>query len=592
MNRCRGGIFIIKGRETHRQNRSHMNRIYWKMFISYTAILLIIVICLEGYFVSSIRSEQIEQSTSNIRIAEMETSNYIQQLYSNAGNIEYSAYQVEDIQWFLEDPFEVYLEKKIDNYTKSVSMRYYGIDNFVSNLLESESRLESISFFSNANQRLSSYMKDGKVKTSYFESWEFHTIPNKLFRMGQLVISKNFYDQGENRSSIGNIIMNYNLNQINDVAEKYENIEIAVFNSDKRLLFATGDEKQLRELLNSDDDVTETGYWEKNLNSYIELNPVSDCWIITYIPRNAAAGIQGLWWLTLILIGVALFAMGELFVHLYLKKLTDRVYVILDAMGQASEGKLDAHIDVPSDKLLDELDIIAENFNQMCEDMDAYIQKSYLAEIEQRNAELCALQSQINPHFLYNTLEVIRMKAICNGDREVGRMLYSLAVIFRSQIKEDDIISIAKELHYCKKYLELFEYRYHNKFSFEINCKEALMEKPVIKFVVQPIIENYFVHGIRLEANDNLLIISVYEQEKDIVIYVCDNGKGMTEEEVRQKNEQLKSGKRETGSIGMQNVHTRMRAAYGESYGVSLKRNEQGGICVMLRFPGEENKNV
>ena len=592
MNRHRGGILIIKGKETHKQNRKHVNRIYWKMFVLYTAVLLVIVICLEGYFVSSIRSEQIEQNASNVHIAEMEASNYIQQLYSNAGNIEYSAYQVEDIQWFLEDSLEVYLKKKIDNYTKSMSIRYYGIDNFVSNLLESESRLESISFLSNANQRLSSYMKDGKVKTSYFESWEFHTIPNKLFKMGQLVISKNFYDQNGNRSSIGNIIMNYNLNQLNSIAEKYENIEIAVFNSDRRLLFATGDEKQLRELLNRNEDVTETTYWENYLKSYIELNPVSDCWVISYIPRNMAASIQGLWWVTLVLIGIALFAMGELFVHLYLKKLTDRLYVILEAMRQASEGKLDVHVDTPNNKPLDELDIIAENFNQMCQDMDTYIQKSYLAEIEQRNAELCALQSQINPHFLYNTLEVIRMKAICNGDREVGRMLYSLAVIFRSQIKEADIITIAKELHYCKKYLELFEYRYHNKFSFEINCAEALMEKPVIKFVVQPIIENYFVHGIRLEANDNLLVISVYQQGKDIVIYVSDNGKGMTEEEVQQKNEQLKNGKRETGSIGIQNVHIRMRAAYGDAYGVSLKRNEQGGICVMLRFPGEENRNV
>lgn len=562
------------------------------MFVLYTAILLIIVICLETYFVSSIRNEQMEQSTSNVRIAEMEASNYIQQLYSNAGNIEYSAYQVEDIQWFLEDSLEVYLKKKIDNYTKSMSIRYYGIDNFVSNLLESETRLESISFLSNANQRLSSYMRDGKTKTTYFESWEFHTIPNKLFRMGQLVVSKNFYDQNGNRNSIGSLIMNYNLNQLSDIAEKYENIEIAVFNSDRRLLFATGDEKRLREILNEDGDVTKTTHWEDYLKSYIELNPVSDCWIIAYIPKNLAASIQNLWWITLILIGIALFAMGELFVHLYLKKLTDRLYVILEAMSSASKGKLDVHINTPNNKPLDELDIIAENFNQMCQDMDAYIQKSYLAEIEQRNAELCALQSQINPHFLYNTLEVIRMKAICNGDREVGRMLYSLAVIFRSQIKEADIITIAKELHYCKKYLELFEYRYHNKFSFEINCPEALMEKPVIKFVVQPIIENYFVHGIRLEATDNLLMISVYQQGKDIVIYVSDNGKGMTEEEVQRKNEQLKSGKRETGSIGIQNVHTRMRAAYGDAYGVSLKRNEPGGICVMLRFPGEENKNV
>lgn len=96
--------------------------------------------------------------------------------------------------------------------------------------------------------------------------------------------------------------------------------------------------------------------------------------------------------------------------------------------------------------------------------------KSYLAEIEQQNAEMQALQSQINPHFLYNTLEAIRMKAICNGDREVGKMLYSLAVTFRSQLKEADVITLMQEMHYCKKYLELFEYRYQGKFRSSVEC--------------------------------------------------------------------------------------------------------------------------
>ena len=97
-----------------------------------------------------------------------------------------------------------------------------------------------------------------------------------------------------------------------------------------------------------------------------------------------------------------------------------------------------------------------------------------------------------------------------------------------------------------------------------------------------------------ISADASLIQIYV-ETDSDpdlLTVTITDNGKGMTEEEVQRKNEQLKSGKRETGSIGIQNVHTRMRAAYGDAYGVSLKRNEPGGICVMLRFPGEENKNV
>lgn len=577
-------------RELHKQNTKHLERIYWKTLITYTVVLLGIVIGLETYFISSLRGDRVERSQSDLRIVEMEASNYIQQLYSNASSVEYAAYQVEDIEWFLKEPLEVYLKKKIDNYAQSVSTRYYGADDFVDNILSSESRMESISLLSNSNQKLSSYMQDGKVKTTYFETWELDVVPDKLFQINRLVVSKNFHSQDLRKSLIGNIIMCYDLEPLNDIVEKYGEIKLAVFDTNKRILFNTGDRKQLKKFLNRQKNIAQKEEWEHFLKSYVELNHVSDCWIIAYIPENIAASIPNVWWITLLILGVGLFALGEFLVHLYIKKLTNRMYVILNAMKHASEGKLDEHIHIAYERPMDELDIIAENFNQMCVDMNNYIEKSYLAEIAQKNAELCALQSQINPHFLYNTLEVIRMKAICNGDREVGRMLYSLAVIFRSQIKEDDIIPIAKELHYCKKYLELFEYRYHNKFSFKIECEEQLLERKVIKLIIQPIVENYFVHGIRLEEDDNRLIIRVFEEENDIVVHVSDNGKGMTAEEIKEKNEQLQRGKQEKGSIGIQNVHIRMKAAYGDKYGVTLKNNEWNGLCVVLRFPKEENK--
>lgn len=183
--------------------------------------------------------------------------------------------------------------------------------------------------------------------------------------------------------------------------------------------------------------------------------------------------------------------------------------------------------------------MIACHFNEMCEKLDLYIQKSYLAEIEQKNAEMAALQSQINPHFLYNTLEAIRMKAICNGDSEVGKMLYSMAVTFRSQLKEADIITLAQELHYCKKYLELFEYRYPKQFKSSVDCPLEYMQVPIIKFVLQPIIENYFIHGIRMRDNDNFIRIMVEKKQCGYEITVEDNGRGMSKEELGEKIDSL-----------------------------------------------------
>ena len=146
---------------------------------------------------------------------------------------------------------------------------------------------------------------------------------------------------------------------------------------------------------------------------------------------------------------MAVFLISEFLVNYYLKRVSARLNRILDGMTQVMGGDLTVRL--AAEKNGDELDVIACHFNEMCEKLDLHIQKSYLAEIDQKNAEMSALQSQINPHFLYNTLEAIRMKAICNGDSEVGKMLYSMAVTFRSQLKEADIITLAQELHYCKK---------------------------------------------------------------------------------------------------------------------------------------------
>lgn len=224
----------------------------------------------------------------------------------------------------------------------------------------------------------------------------------------------------------------------------------------------------------------------------------------------------------------------------------------------------------------------------MCVNLDEHIKRRYLAEIEQKDAEMSALQSQINPHFLYNTLETIRMKAICNGDREVGKMLYSLAVTFRAQIKEADVITLAQELHYSKKYMELFEFRYQNQFQSVVECPEEYLQVSVIKFVLQPVIENYFIHGIRMKEQDNFIHIFV-EKEEGYRIIVEDNGKGMTEEEIKAKNKELDEDiMKKQASIGISNVNRRLKAVYGKEYGIHMEARPEGGLRVILRFRPEE----
>ena len=202
-----------------------------------------------------------------------------------------------------------------------------------------------------------------------------------------------------------------------------------------------------------------------------------------------------------------------------------------------------------------------------------------------------ALQSQINPHFLYNTLEAIRMKAICNGDREVGKMLYSMVVLFRSQLKEADVITLGQELDYCKQYLELFEYRYQGCFRSEVECPAELLSMPIIKFVLQPVMENYFIHGIERERQDNLVQVRGEKKGDTLFLYVKDNGRGMDPEKLAQMNKELRENaraKKKNESIGIHNVNRRLKAVYGEKFGIYLEAVRPKGLTVVLTASAEE----
>ncbi len=168
-----------------------------------------------------------------------------------------------------------------------------------------------------------------------------------------------------------------------------------------------------------------------------------------------------------------------------------------------------------------------------------------------------------------------------------------MAVIYRSQLKESDVITVVQEIHYYKKYLELFEFRFQGKFTSTVICPEEFMNYPIIKFILQPVIENYFIHGIRAESEGNEICILVESDEYALVINVIDNGRGMSEEEIQTKNEELKQNKIDTKkSIGLFNVNGRIKAVYGEEYGVQLKRSDSGGMHIILRVGmGEENVN-
>ena len=589
-------------RETKKGRRIRMEKkgskqLYTKLLFTYTAVLVCVVVALMLYFTNSMRQGRLENNRERMEIMHEEASAYLEECRSIADYLHEDLYksnmELNDLIHYLTDSPEAYQEYRLDTYASSFRIDYKGMEDFTNQAFEAYDALKRISYVS--------YSRGDFV---YFNG--IQDVIHK--RDGQKVVeriqNRDLAEEGEfsyvkelrdpiTMESVGAMIISFETDRIQEICESCPSADILMYNENGTAAYDSGKKVPVKTV----EESRQKGTLEDTLDAYVLVSYYESGYMISYMDKAEASSLpRPLLWM-IFGVAVTVILTGACLVRYYLQRVSLRLNRILDCMDRVMDRDLTARLD--ASKNGDELDVISLQFNQMCEKLDAHIQKSYMAEIEQKNAEMAALQSQINPHFLYNTLEAIRMKAICNGDQEVGKMLYSMAVTFRSQLKEADVITLAQELYYCKKYMELFEYRYPSQFQSSVECPLEYMNVPIIKFVLQPIIENYFIHGIRLREKNNFIKITVEKQGEDFAILVEDNGQGMTEEEIQEKNRQLKENKMDKKqSIGIANVNRRMKAVYGNSYGVYMERAALGGLKVVLEFRAEggdendENSNA
>ncbi|MDU5107883.1 histidine kinase [Clostridium sp.] len=492
----------------------------------------------------------------------------------------------EDILRFMERDTISYVTDKLNRLAESSSNYYNGTERFVRNSFNLNYNLEEISLVSYSRMEESSFNRENQIKVIDINKDD---IPTEE-RTNGILSGKNtlrFIREVRdpiNLESKGLIILTYNLNNVKDIVKKYNNEhQVMVLDSDGYIIYKSDGEynyekyKYYDEILNSQGEVNlDKKYYINKIMNPSKIISVSKM-EKREVNKISPGLIKSIFFVDILLLMISLSIL-----YIKLKLLSDRTDNILVAMEKVKNGNLDVEIPITSDN--DEINYISENFNIMCKDLNKHIKKIYLAEIEQKKAEMIALQNQINPHFLYNTLESIRMKAICNGDKDVGKMLYNLSFLFRKQVKDSYIITLKDELDYCRKYIEIFQFRYYDNFNFEINCPEELERYKIVKFSIQPLIENYFVHGIRFEDDDNLLKIDVSKEENDIFIRIIDNGRGISDEKLEKIKDKLLNNKQENDSIGIVNVNKRIVNEYGEGYGVNILRNEGCGVTLILKI--------
>lgn len=259
--------------------------------------------------------------------------------------------------------------------------------------------------------------------------------------------------------------------------------------------------------------------------------------------------------------------------------LTKPVSHMKDAMQQVQEGNLMIRIET---NRRDELGSLAEHFNTMTVELKDYMEGQVRQQKELDEAHIAMMQAQLNPHFLYNTLDTMKWIAKANGIEELAWMATRLAKILRTAISKEAFISLKEELELVESYAGIQKIRFEDAFSYAAHVPEELLDCIVPKLVLQPIVENAVQHGLA-NRRDGHVTVTGYRREERLFIEVEDDGCGIPIE----IQQDLKSGsfQKRTGHIGFSNVDRIIRLNYGEGYGLKVDTPERGGTRVIIELP-------
>ncbi|WP_229750481.1 sensor histidine kinase [Paenibacillus nasutitermitis] len=240
-----------------------------------------------------------------------------------------------------------------------------------------------------------------------------------------------------------------------------------------------------------------------------------------------------------------------------------------------------------------EYGMIAREVDDMIRQLDRHIHNEFVLKLKQQEAEMKALQHQINPHFLYNTLEVIRSTALVNQDAHTADAIATLGALYREIVQKDNIITIGSELELLQKYLKIMEFKYPDLFYYQIDVSESILELPTIKFWMQTLAENFFVHGFSMEKEFNLFIVTGREDNDFYKLEFIDNGISIEEVRLADIRKALSSNYgANTKSIGLYNVCTRLKYFYRDGLSISVDNNIEAGVKISVQISKEVISDV
>lgn len=488
-----------------------------------------------------------------------------------------------DMQGFLQ-----YLQS-VDNYINSVhvlagqengqnlSFHYSVYNSFFSN----EEKFEELVSYEGLDRENKNLILIPPHTTAYY-----YGEPEQVF-----TIARNYFDL---RGTVGHtpyvatIFIDVDLKRIEKIFQSVDfvsNEQIYVVDEDGKCFYSNNEEVIGSNLTQKLQEIQKDKNWfvvsadgkKYGLSVYICM----DTGVAFSNIRNMQRLMYGCIFLSILLLFAGSFYFSD--------RLTKPMQRLVNQMKKVGKGNFDIEIPVQSS---DEIGTLAESFNEMSQELKKYIDQSYLAQIRQNEAELTALKSQIYPHFLYNTLEIIRMTALEDEEKsKVPEMIEALSQQIHYIIGPmQDLVPLEQEIDIVRKYVYLLNCRISGKVKLMVNAQGASMIQ-VPKLILQPLVENAYVHGIKPKQGSGSIMIEAHRKEDTLEISVMDNGVGMDQDSI-DKILQLLQGdapgiknQYNWQSIGLKNVHDRIRYLYGEEYGIQITSTVGVGTMISVILP-------
>lgn len=579
-------------------------KIRTKLIISYLSIVIVTVLIVGVYLISRMNNIVVENAIKEGRYNNNSVKSRMEEVLKLAINTSDMIYQ--------DDNLHSMLKREYDNYGQVVSayneytilrdyLKYYNEFNGVEMYVDNDTLLSATGIFKVTDEiRESSWYKKA-IEDKGIITWLY----KKDETTGNYSLSLVRAINSTSKGHIGVLVISINPNYLADIVndERYKTSILVdgrvIYSNDLKVgeIADLGRSEaeasyyyEINEEFNENGDhlILNTFKLDKSFNNTFQVLVNVPVDIITM--ESSTVINKGI-----LIIGVAI--MSSLIVILYFSKnFSDRINILRSEMHKVVKGNFNIKKSMDGNdeisEVYDDLYIMMESINKLIDEV--YIRKIQQEKlmVKQKEAEFKVLASQINPHFLYNTLETIRMRAFCSGDRELASIVKKLGKIMRRNLEvSNQNVSFESELELVKNYLEIQELRFKGKVEHEFNIEVNAKKYNILPLLLQPIVENAFVHGLEGTKEKGKIIVSAFEDFGYLLVEISDNGCGMSRERLEFINDNLgKTNKKENGhqSIGMGNINERIKIFYGDKYGIHVFSEVNVGTKVVLVLPAIE----